>query len=239
LRELHGKEYGWQSTTHLQATKSLLTVFHPDDKQLSKSDQYGDLLSEFKIDLGHRDNSWTSNCVAVGHSSSVVEPLTPAPLMLLQLDIQRLMGLTPVSIDMSVEEKEFNRLARLDFDHSQLFTSAFFETADNPDTNYWRAARALKPSDKLARKISQFESRGFLTAFDFEPFNEQDWTILHFGMNRSIDRIDPFLDNIADAPIRERLDQLELAIKQIVGKMPPHQRYLDKFLNYLERKHAE
>jgi len=239
LRKIQGKEYGWQSSTHLQGYQSLLTVFHPEDKQLTKPDQYGELQSEFNIDLGHRQESWKGNCVAIGHASGVIEPLTPAPMMLLQLDIQRLLNLIPVSENMSVEEKEYNRLAYLDYEHSQLFTAAFFETNKNLNTKYWQTAHTQEPSDKLMRKITQFENRGFLTAFDFEPFNEQDWTILHFGMKRSIERIDPFIDNIPDAPIRERLDKLELAIKQIVGKMPPHQRYLDKFLNYLERKHAE
>ena len=138
-----------------------------------------------------------------------------------------------------MEEKEFNRLAQVDIEHSQIFTDAFFETAQTPDTYYWQDAKAQNSSEKLARKIRQFESRGFLTAFDFEPFNEQDWTILHFGMGRQIERVDPFIDNIPDATIRERLDALEISIKQIVAKMPPHGRYLGKFISYLERKNAE
>ena len=66
----------------------------------------------------------------------------------------------------------------------------------------------------------------------------KDWTILNFGMGRTPDRYDIFIDNFDTAPIREQLDQLKNSIDQIVEKMPPHRHYLDNFLNYLERKHG-
>jgi hypothetical protein len=143
-----------------------------------------------------------------------------------------------VSLDMSVEAREYNRLLANDVEHCRIFNQAFYEIAQCPDTSYWRAAKSTNIFPKLERKITQFQSRGHLTTFDFEPFNEQDWTILHFGLRRSSDRYDVFVDNIPEATIRERLDQLQSSINKIVNKMPLHQRYIDNFLNYLERKHG-
>ncbi|NNC37235.1 MAG: tryptophan halogenase [Hyphomonadaceae bacterium] len=238
VRKVEGKTYGWQSVTSLQNHNSILTVSAPEDIDRAKADISGDIHSEFTIAIGRQHQGWVGNCVSIGHANTVIEPLTPAPMMMLQLDIERLLSLIPVTADMSVEQQEFNRLLDNDREHCEMFNVAFFNIPQNPNTAYWASALSNAKSVKLTRKLTQFESRGHLTAFDFEPFNEQDWTILHFGLGRTPDRYDPFIDNVSEATIRGQLDQLQSGIEQIVKKMPPHGRYIENFLNYLERKHG-
>jgi len=239
LRQVAGHDFGWQSRTTLRDKQSILTVFSPDMEKeaLAAHPDSAKTISQ-QIELGRRATGWAGNCIAVGHTGYITEPTTPAPLMLLHKDIERVASLIPVSLDMTVEMREFNRLRENDLDHCELFQRALLETADLPGTSYWQDASASPISAKLARKITQFESRGFLTGFDLEPFNEQDWAILHFGMGRRPRRYDVFLDSIPKEAAASRLDQLRQSIEMITGKMPPHDRYLAKFLSYLERKNA-
>ena len=68
------------------------------------------------------------NCVAIGHAAEVQEPVTHAPMLLLQREIERLLTLVPCSGDMSVERREFNRQSADDFTHAEIFNRALFET---------------------------------------------------------------------------------------------------------------
>ena len=71
------------------------------------------------------------------------------------------------------------------------------------ESAYWRAARETPPHETLAQiKLDQFASRGVLAAFDLEPLNAEDWTILHFGMGRRPARYDRIADRVPAAESR-------------------------------------
>ena len=44
-----------------------------------------------------------------------------------------------------------------------------------------------------------------LVAFDLEPFNAEDWTILHHGMGRRPARYDRVADRVPEAELRPML----------------------------------
>jgi len=169
LRKLKGEDYGWKSITTLRDGYICQTVSHPTQKDDAETVHGKTGPGEsFVIHTGRRPMGWTGNCVAVGHASYILEPLTPAPMMLLYRDIERLLNLIPHSSDMDFESTEFNRLRNDDIEHCEIFHRAFYETENWPNTPYWQDIMALKKSKKLNRKITQFTSRGFLTKYDLE-----------------------------------------------------------------------
>lgn len=157
--------------------------------------------------------------------------------MILQRDIDRLLRLIPITDDMDLEAREFNRGFEDDYRHAMLFNQALFALPDLPNTPYWAAARNAEKDEKLTRKLAQFESRGLFVSYDLEPFNEQDWAILHFGMGRRPTRPDLFSALADTAEIDRKLQDLGDSIDFLIEKMPPHDRYVNKFIDYLERKH--
>lgn len=238
LRLVEGRDHGWDSVTPLQdkvikqtvclaGTSAGRTDFH-DPKS----------LRSIKCRAGRQHQTWMGNCVAIGTAAAVIEPLTIAPFLLLMKDIERLVSLIPVTQDMAVESKEYNRRFINDYDHAMLFHLAFFQLETHPETDYWQAMKALDVPEKLQRKIDQFISRGDLVNYDLEPFNEQDWTILHFGMGRRASRYDIYMDHIDDAVVQKNLMAVGQSIEQMVQKMPPHATYIAKMKNYLERRHG-
>lgn len=219
---------GWTSTTHLSDAVHTLSV----RAARGADDQSGDLA----IGLGRMDQAWRGNCVAIGNAAAVLEPLTVAPMMLLQRDIERLLALVPAGHDHSMERREFNRRFDNDVTHAQLFQSAFFRAGELPQSPYWQDAGASTCSEGLDRKIAQFENRGLLVRYDLEPFNDEDWMILHFGMGRRPERHDRQLDGLPVADSARQISAIKQMVAQMVSRLPPHHVYVTNLKRYLEKQ---
>lgn len=235
LRTVTAESYGWKAETPLRGRAACLAVYDPEMEAAALSALGGDPERAADATLGRRAEAWSGNCVAIGQAAGVVEPLTPAPVMLLERDIERLLSLIPFSADMSVERREFNRRFVEDHEHAGLFTRALFETENHPDTSYWRAARKEPVAEKLARKLELFASRGLLAAYDLEPFNPEDWIILHYGMGRRAKRYDRTADRAPAAKVRQYLANMKRDIETAVKTMPGHAAYMNDLTQYLAK----
>ena len=233
IRTVSQASFGWRSETPLRGRRARLTVFHPDsaDQALREHPDGPELSCE--ATLGRRKHAWSGNCVGVGQAAAVVEPLTIAPMLLLQRDIERLISLIPLSADMAVERCEYNRRAAEDHEHAGLFTQALFQTSRLPDAPYWQEACAEPVDEKLARKIEMFSDRGLLVAYDLEPFHPEDWTILHFGMGRRPARHDLTADRAPAERVRAFLSNMKQDVEKLAVTLPSHATYMEKLSSYL------
>lgn len=227
-RSIESGPDGWTSTTHLQNSDYVLSIGDPEQSGRGEPDA--------TLALGRVQNAWIGNCVAIGHAASALEPITPAPMMLLQRDIERLLELIPVSQDMTAERREFNRRFQDDVTHSELFQLALYCGNALPSTAYWRAAKAASDTETLKRKVAQFEHRGLLVKYDLEPFNDEDWTILHFGMGRVPRLHDLQAELMPMNEVATELAAMKQAIEQMVPRMPPHHVYVGNMKRYFEKQ---
>ncbi|UZK69791.1 tryptophan 7-halogenase [Sphingomonas sp. S1-29] len=235
LRTVTAAPYGWVSDTPLRGRVRRTSVYDLAQAGEAMGAHGGGPEVTGEATLGARREAWSGNCVGIGHAAAVVEPLTPAPLMLLERDIERLLALLPNAGSMTVERAEYNRRFGEDHSHAALFTRALFEADGLPDTPYWRAARAEPVPPKLQHKIGMFESRGVLVAYDLEPFHPEDWTILHLGMGRRPARHDRLADRADPARVSQFLAKTKHDIEQVVAKMPASGTYRAQLEQYLER----
>ena len=235
-RTLTAREFGWQCDTPLQRSVARLTVYAPEQESEALAAHGEPAQHSGEIMLGRRNLAWTGNCVAIGHAAEILEPLTQAPMLMLQRGIERLLTLIPCSRDMSVECREFNRQSGEDYTHAEIFNRALFEIRLPANTPYWRAAREEPAHEKLAQKIAQFESRGVLVAFDLEPFHNEDWTILHHGVGRRPARFDRMADRIPEAETRAMVGRVPHDIAEFVKTMPAHHDYMQNLIRYLKQK---
>jgi tryptophan halogenase len=235
-RTVTPQEFGWQSETPLRGSVARLTVYAPESESDALAAHGDSAQFTCEITLGRRSQAWVGNCVGIGHASEILEPLTHAPMLSLQRQVDRLLTLVPCTSDMSVESREFNRQSAEDFTHAEAFNRALYETKPVADTPFWLAAREEPMHDKLVQKITQFESRGALVAFDLEPFNNEDWTILHHGMGRRPARYDRMADRIPEAESRATLARMPRDIEAFVKGMPTHHDYMTNLIRYLKQK---
>ena len=238
LRRVTSHDFGWQSLTSLQEVDAVMTLFAPQSEESARKAHPQSDATHCEVRLGRRRKAWSGNCVAIGHAAAIIEPTTPAPFMLLQKDIERLMGLIPVTDAFDIEAKIFNEAFQTDVENIQLFNKALFQLDDLPDTEYWADAKSNSASAKLGRKFDQFSHRGVLVSYDLEPFNDEDWTILHHGIGRTPRKRDVIAKLSNGKKISLNLRNKAKAIQNIVAKMPPHHIYMANYLNYLERNHV-
>ena len=238
IRQVSSQDFGWQSRTPLQKVDAVLTLFAPQSEEAARKTHPQSEAAHCEVPLGRRSKAWSGNCAAIGHAAAIVDPISPAPLMLLQMDIERLMGLIPVADAFDIEAKIFNEAFQTDVENIELFNNALFQLEGLPETEYWTDAKLNSASVKLSRKLDQFSHRGLLVSYDLEPFNDEDWTILHHGIGRTPRKRDAVAKLSDIEKISRDLKNKAKAIQDIVAKMPPHHIYLANYLNYLERNHV-
>lgn len=237
MRTVSPAAFGWRSETPLRGRRARLTIYHPDSANEALREHPEGAERQCEVTLGRREKAWSGNCVGVGQAAAVLEPLTIAPMLLLERDIERLISLIPFSTDMVVERGEYNRRAADDYDHAGLFTQALFQTGGLPDTPYWQAVRTEPIHEKLARKIEMFNDRGLLVAYDLEPFHPEDWTILHYGMGRRPARHDRIADRAPAQRVRGFLSAMKRDVETLVGTLPSHATYMAQLSRYLMQNH--
>lgn len=242
-RHVRAYEFGWQADTYLRDSIQRLTVCTPEHKSQAIDAHGAEASNAMAFSAGHRQQAWTGNCVAIGQAANVLEPPTPAPLMMLMRDIQRLLELIPVTNSMSAEATEYNRRFIADVEHTGLFQGALFALEHLPDSlpecTYWQQAAQFVQSEKLTRKLTQYHHRGVLVNYDLEPFNEQDWLILHSGMQRRPQTYDIVAGQVPPTEMVNQLNGMGNVIQQVVNQMPTHAIYLEKLMAYLSQKRIQ
>jgi tryptophan halogenase len=220
-RLITGTESGWQSVTPLREKNHIVSLF-----ESSYDNEQADCQT---FTLGHRKKAWQGNCVGIGHAAYALEPITPAPYILLKKDIERLLELIPVNHETQIERQEYNRRFQNDVTHAELFHRAIY--AQQRDVGYGDC-------EKLDRKLTQYLHRGVLTSYDFEPFNQQDWAILHAGLGRIPERYDRMAEQVDFEKMQSNLDSVRAGIAHLASKMPAHHIYLNKLSMYLRENES-
>jgi len=238
-RTVTATETGWHAKTPLQNSLHEFSICDPGSIEAVLSENKDHGTSSVESQLGHLTTPWLGNCLTLGHGAAILEPLTPAPILLLQRDIDRLVELIPVTENMIVESIEYNRRFKSDYEHAELFNRAHYPIkASGKVSDFWETAMAQPIEEKLKIKIEQFEGRGVTVRYDYEPFSEQDWTMLHMGMGRHPNRYDLLADRYPEDQLKNILTQMKTSIDQMANKMPPHQTYMSGLLKYLKEKHG-
>ncbi|MBB4659699.1 hypothetical protein GGQ59_002240 [Parvularcula dongshanensis] len=226
---------GWTSAAHLRDGVHFLELSEEDERRSDATPDFEDLRQSCTLTLGKRTMAWRGNCVGIGHSAAVLEPITPAPIMMLERDIERVISLVPVAPEMSVEEELYNRRHRDDFENAFAFNASLYGTPHLPKGAFWATARDQLLPERLSAKLSAFTRRGVSVTFDHEPFNEEDWLIQHFGMGRVPERYDRFAEGAGGARLSAQLDEMRDSIARFARTMPLHHQYMDGLELYIRR----
>ena len=229
--KIQGDRAQWVLETPLQNKNCILSA---------SNNQFENSLP---VNLGMREQAWVDNCLAIGHAAAVISPHTTAPYRLLINDIQRLLELIPVNKNMSMESQEYNRRFQQDFIHASVFSEALFDTRQmlgpqsQPSPEFCEEMDTMSQIKALLnRKVEQFLNRALLVSYDLEPFNKEDWTILHMGMQRKPQQCDSLVHGLAEENYKAELSAMKTTIIALVHKLPPAHIYTQKFIEYLKKK---
>ena len=170
---------------------------------------------------GRRVQAWRGNCVAVGLSAGVLEPLEPVGLHLVQAAITRLIDLFPDRNFAPCLAQEHNRLTASTFERARDFLALHYHTGVRPEP-FWRERQAETLPEALAWKLEVFAARGRVVLYDEETFPEASWLSVLIGQGVIPARYDPLIDGLEANGMQQRLQVIAAMIRQGAEAMPSH-----------------
>jgi tryptophan 7-halogenase len=221
-----------QPLTSVEATTSGWTLRAPLQAESGQASFYSSAttpdedLTALPFSQGRLASPWVGNCVAIGLSAAVVEPLEPTSLHIVQTGIARLLGLWPDLSFAGGEAAEYNRTMGAELDRIRDFLIAHYRLNDRQGQPFWDRARAVAAPEQLALKQHQFESRGRLVLHDEEAFVEPSWIALFLGQGLNPRRHHVLADQIPDPALDQTFARMRQVIQNAAQSMPPHAEFL-------------
>ena len=173
-----------------------------------------------------RSKVWEGNCVAVGGSACVFDPIHDVDVHALQLGLVHLLSLFPVTGQFAAERAEYNRIMRSYYERIRDFQCAFFALAPF-DGEFWRNARAQSVPQSVAHKIATFRACGQIAPMEDETFLPDSWQAIFMGLGVTPESWPPVIDRIPPNRFREEFHRTIEFIKGKVLEQPTHDGYLD------------
>lgn len=226
------RKHGWTWDIPLREKTSNGMVFCSgqcsDDEAMEALDSVidsGPTTDPFLVPLrqGMRKYQWIKNCIAIGQSGGLLEPLESSSIYLITRGVQLILDLFP---DLWAEERswpslatQFNTRMIIEYESIRDFIILHYVTSQRSDTDFWRSCRSLAIPDSVAARLELFKERGELGIFEHGLFNDANWQVLLTGMKIVPRSYHPFLDlsdfrEIQQVMKRDR-EQIEAAVEAL------------------------
>lgn len=183
------------------------------------------------IHQGRRPEPWLRNCVAIGDSATMVEPLEWTNLHLAHNAIDRLVAMMPDRDCAPVELWDYNRQCAAETDRVRDFLALHY-AASSRDAPFWRRLRETAPPPGLAHTLSLFAERGRLPFYEEETFTRDSWLAVLLGQGVIPRRTDPLIDIVPPAQSDRAMAALRDGIDRRVPALPTQA----EFLTMLQRQ---
>jgi tryptophan halogenase len=185
-----------------------------------------DDVSFHAVNTGVRSRVWEGNCVAVGGSACVLDPIHDVDLHALQLGIVHLLSLFPVTGQFAAERAEYNRIMRRSYERICDFQCGFYALAPF-DGEFWQRGRGVSVPQALAHKIATFRACGQIAPMEDETFLPESWQAILMGLGVAPENWSPAIDRIPPNRFKEEFHRALEFIKGKVLEQPTHDGYLD------------
>ncbi len=192
---------------------------------------------------GRRRKFWSRNCVAIGLSAGLLEPLESTGIHLMQDSILRLMAMFPHADCERMKIDEFNRLTEIMYDEVRDLLILHYH-ANERDNSFWDAARNMRMPDTLRNRMDLFRSFGHMDSGDAllsgaasgRLFSTTSWLAVMIGQNIVPRACHPFAEARDSEQLAQALAGLKTAIRQAVEGMPSHDEYVARYCKAEERR---
>ena len=179
------------------------------------------------IAAGRRREPWIGNCVAIGDTALMPDPLDALDLHPLHTGISYLVSLFPVDRDDMPEARIYNEKVASHATGIRDFQISHYKLNRRFDEPFWDAVRDMDVPETLTRKLRLFQARGIVRIEEDETFQEENWTSIFTGHNLIPKFWDPLVDRI---PEQEQIANFQRMLKFIASEveaMPSLQAHLE------------
>lgn len=218
------QDFGWSWHIPLQHRMGNGYVFDsslcPDDIALDTlhKNLSGEALTEprfLNFTTGFRQQSWKSNCLAVGLSAGFLEPLESTAIHMITKSLKVFLKLFPHQIDAPELAFEFNRQMTEAFTEIRDFLVFHYCTSRRSDTEFWQKVTDVDMPESLKVKIQLLKLRGWIEPDAANLFKQVNWHAVAAGMSFLPEHASPLIESIdrkwGDALIQELPKKLQSA----------------------------
>lgn len=181
--------------------------------------------TEVALRQGAWPEPWMRNCVAIGDSAALVEPLEWANLHLAHSQIDRLVSMMPGRDCAPVELAEYNRQCTAEAERVRDFICMHYITARREEP-FWKDAAAIEPPDSLEHSLSLFAERGRLPYYEEETFSRDSWLAVLLGQGFRPRRIDPLADILSPEEAEREVARYGDFVRAFVAPQPGYADYM-------------
>ncbi|MBY6191871.1 tryptophan 7-halogenase [Microbulbifer agarilyticus] len=183
---------------------------------------------QLKFTTGHLESFWEKNCIAIGLSAGFLEPLESTSIHLIQSAIQKLIALYPSQNFEEDKRRIFNERTSLEYQRIRDFLILHYRANRRPEP-FWRALAAMEAPPHLARKLTSYQQTGNIFREDDELFSVPSWLAVMHGQGIRTESCHPLTSKMDTSFVKDRLQEVRDGIQYVVGAMPPHGEYLDRY----------
>ena len=226
---------GWQWRIPLQHRTGNGLVYssaHLSDEEAERTlldNLEGEPLTEprqLSFITGRRKLAWNKNVVALGLSSSFIEPLESTSIHLVQSGISKLLALFPDRQFNPIERDEYNRLTEVQTEDIRDFIILHYYATQRTDSDFWNQCRTMSIPETLSQKIDLFRTKGRSFREGFELFSMPSWVAVMLGQNFWPQGYDPIADALDEDKIAAALEQIRLSYAQTAQALPTHAEFI-------------
>ncbi len=221
LRDQTGTGYVYSSRhTSDEQAKRLLT-------QYGGSEYDGD-IRQLHMRVGHRQNFWRANCVAIGLAGGFIEPLESTGIFFIQRALEDLVEYFPDRSFHPTLIAAYNKVMLKSYEEVRDFIILHYILSQRDDTQFWRDSRSVIIPESLNETLEFYDANGRIRESDRNPvFRETNfYHVLTGGKRlplRHYTRAD-FSD--FDAVLR-LLDKIRGDNEVLASGMPSHAEAMD------------
>lgn len=173
--------------------------------------------------------AWNKNCVAIGLTSSFIEPLESTSIHLAMSAIYRLLRYFPQNEISQSNVDEFNRQYALETDRARNFVILHYHATQRDDSEFWRYCKNMEIPEALANRVQLFKDTGAIALEEKELFLNDSWVQVMMGQGIMPTSYHPIVDMMDKAELKNFLGYLKGDVDKKVTAMPSHQGLINKY----------
>lgn len=228
---------GWVGMYPLQNCTAIQQAYSSVDLKEEEAFQAAGIVASMRLhpdatvtpfNAGTRKVYWEKNCVAIGESAAVLDPIDNVRMHVNFIGLSHLVSLFPIDRNSMLESSEYNRNVAASLERARDFQICHYVLNQRFGQPFWDYCRDIQVPDLLRYKLELFSARGALALYDDEPFEEDDWIAMLLGHGLIPKAYDPVADQTDQAEAIRQFQKMLGFIRSAVEPMKPMEAYLGK-----------
>ena len=182
-----------------------------------------------KYRTGRRKTFWDKNCIAMGLSSSFVEPLESTSIHLFQRSVLHLIQNFPFFGVTDAQVKHYNDVSTKELEYARDFVILHYKLNERTDSAFWQERAAMSVPDDLQQRIDLFRENAMAFQGPGELFRVDSWAQVMLGQRVEPQAWHRFGGLMTRQELEGVFDGLKKTVDNFVSQMSPHDTFVKQY----------